>query len=336
MQKIHAKSPCCRAKLRRFGRRRRQCSQCFSTWRIRKKRRGRKQIRISYDFILAYLQKRVSSLRDLALRRCCGKDHLQVLLRRSLTKYVKDLSPKWSTAIEGMEPLIAIADAIWYRLQGEKHTIYVILLRPVSSNKAVICPPIILCGHEDRAGWNEAFACLPASLKNRVVALVCDGGSGLIWFAHDHHWIIQRCHFHLIAAVQNYLTTGPRSMNLDYAQSVLKLVQSLLRTADPSKVRALLHKLERIRKQSHSRGLRRVLGGLITNHVDFHAYLNYLKYNLPTTSNAAESCIQCFRDLMYRARGFRSQSALILWLTALALFKKTIHCNGKKSTKLNH
>src|SRR5438132_9297316 len=42
MHSWHAKSRCCRAKIYHFGSRRRQCSQCKRTWRIRKKQRGRK------------------------------------------------------------------------------------------------------------------------------------------------------------------------------------------------------------------------------------------------------------------------------------------------------
>ena len=47
MHSWHAKSRCCRAKIYHFGsRHRRQCSQCKRTWRIRKKRAGRKRHRM--------------------------------------------------------------------------------------------------------------------------------------------------------------------------------------------------------------------------------------------------------------------------------------------------
>lgn len=45
MTPIHAKSPCCGALVRRFGKRRRQCTHCKRTWRVRKKKRGRKHTR---------------------------------------------------------------------------------------------------------------------------------------------------------------------------------------------------------------------------------------------------------------------------------------------------
>ena len=138
-----------------------------------------------------------------------------------------------------------------------------------------------------------------------------------------------------ITAVQNYLTTGQRSPHRAYALGVLRTVQGLLATNQPLKVGRFRAALRDIRRQSKSRGLRRVLSGFLKTHSDYHAYLRYPELNLPTTSNAAESCIQCIRDLMYRCRGFRSYTSLVLWLTAFALHKKIIRCNGKKSTKLN-
>src|SRR5262245_9130522 len=40
MNLLHAKSPCCRAKIYRFGSRHRQCSLCKRTWSVRRKKRG--------------------------------------------------------------------------------------------------------------------------------------------------------------------------------------------------------------------------------------------------------------------------------------------------------
>jgi len=47
MTPIHAKSRCCNAQVRRFGKRRRQCINCKRTWRIRQKKRGRPHTRHS-------------------------------------------------------------------------------------------------------------------------------------------------------------------------------------------------------------------------------------------------------------------------------------------------
>src|SRR4029453_9131404 len=55
MHSCHAKSPCCQAKIYHFGSRRRQCSQCKRTWRIRKKRRGGKPRRTRPGVLKAVL-----------------------------------------------------------------------------------------------------------------------------------------------------------------------------------------------------------------------------------------------------------------------------------------
>lgn len=329
MKKLHAKSPCCGAPIQRFGQRRRRCAQCHGTWRVHKKKRGRKRKRVNHNLVISYLERNIPSLRAIAKRKGCSKDSIQVMLRRSLELYVKQKKEQWWLSLKNSGSLIAIVDAIWYHVREEFYTIYIILLRPIKSTQATICPPVIIQGREDFNGWEEAFNSLPDILKKRIIALVCDGATSLVALARLKRWILQRCHFHLIAAVQNYLTTGPRSAHRDYAFYVLDTVRELLRTNDPKKVQKMRRKLREIRQASNSRGIRRVLGGLIKSYKDYRAYLNYPELNLPTTSNSAESFIQCVRDLMYRCRGFRSYTTLNNWLTALSLSKKTIRCNGK-------
>lgn len=329
MNILHTKSPCCRAAIQRFGKRRRRCAACYQTWRIRKKRRGRKRISAKEEFVVRFFQKRLPPLRVMAEQKGCGKDAIQLMLGRSLELYIKNQQNDWLKRLENCKNFIAVADAIWYWVQGERYAIYVILLRSVDTSEAVVCPPMIIKGHEGIDGWQKAFDALPQHLESRILALISDGAGSLLSVVKPKGWIIQRCHFHLIASVQNYLTTGPRSINQTYALGVMRLVQQILRCHDERRLKQLIRKVEIIRDQSRSRGLRRVLGGLVRDLSDFHAYLKFPELNLPTTSNTAESFIQCIRDLMYRCRGFRSLSSLQNWLTGLAIFKKTMRCNGK-------
>lgn len=334
MKTLHAKSPCCRAKVQRFGERRRRCKNCLRTWCIYQKKRGRKQKRVDRHLAISYLNKDISSIRSLARRRGCDKNAIQVMLRRSLEVYMRRKNNSWQEVFKyNNTKLIAVADAIWHQIKKEYYTIYIILLRPVKENKAVICQPIVVRGREDLEGWEKAFDALPIAIKARIIALVCDGAHSLVNLAKSRRWLLQRCHFHLIASVQNYLSTGPRGARREYAQYVLKTVQQLLHTNNSKEVCKLRYRIYTIRQNSRSCGMRRVLGGLLTNYKDYHTYLYHPHLNLPTTTNSAESFIQCVRDLMYRCRGFRSQSSLTTWLNAFSLFKKTIRCAGKKSTK---
>lgn len=329
MKTLHVKSACCQSLVQRFGNRRRRCVACHRTWRIRAKKRGRKRTRPNLLLVESYFAKFIPSLRAYARRQRSSKDRVQVALRRSLEFYVRKHHMQWTGLIPASGELILIADAIWYRIRGVKYTIYIMLVRSVDSSLATISPPVLVCDHESLIGWETAAVSLPISIRSRIIGLVCDGGLGLVALAHHYRWLLQRCHFHLMASVQNYLSTGPRGSRPVYAQKLCALVQELLITEDMRRLQSILRELRIAQAITRSRGIHRVLGGLLRDYKDYRTYLKYPHLHLPTTSNAAESCIQSLRDLMYRCRGFRTAEALMLWLTAFICYKKTIRCRGK-------
>ena len=286
-------------------------------------------MRLAPERITAYFTHRGRSVRSYADGRSGSKSGVQRRLARSLAAYVRAREDAWRALIPKRGKFLLIADAIWHRIHGEKYAIYVMLLRPRHSTEAVILPPQLSAGHEDARGWQQALQAIPPAVRRRIGALVCDGGTGVVSLAHHNKWLLQRCHFHLLSAVQNYLTTGPRSKNRPFAQLVMQEVQRAL--LDPSETVAQEHlvRLATMRAETRSRGLRRVLGGFLLHWKEYRTYLAYPELSLPTTSNTAESFIQCVRDLMYRCRGFRTQEKLIAWITALAAHKKTIRCRGK-------
>lgn len=286
-------------------------------------------MRSTSKHITAYFIHRNRTVRAYADGRSGSKSLVQRRLARSLATYVAAQEDAWRTLIPKREELLLIADAIWHRIRGEKYTIYCMFLRSKYGVDAVIVPPQLRTGHEDAAGWQWALGALPPVVKMRIRALVCDGGTGVVSLAHRNGWLLQRCHFHLLSAVQNYLTTGPRSKNRPFAQRVMRDVQRVLIASSESAVRDSLARLATIRAETRSRGVRRVLGGFLLHWREYRTYLVHPEWSLPTTSNTAESFIQCVRDLMYRCRGFRTEEKLIAWLTALAVHKKTIRCNGK-------
>ncbi len=329
MKTLHEKSPCCRGTIRRFGKRRRQCSVCKKTWRIWKKKRGRKMVRSTPQYIAAYFSHRSRTVRAYADGRSKSKSCVQRRLARSLAAFVAAQQDAWRSIIPEQGELILIADAIWHRIHGEKYTIYIMLLRPKRGVDAVIVPPQLRSGHEDAAGWRWALSTIPHAVRMRIGALVCDGGTGVVSLAHRNGWFLQRCHFHVLSAVQNYLTTGPRSKNRPFAQHVMREVQRVLASSTEVAARDSLARLAIIRDETRSRGVRRVLGGFLLHWREYRTYLAHSEWSFPTTSNTAESFIQCVRDLMYRCRGFRTKEKCITWITALAAHKKTIRCNGK-------
>lgn len=327
----HPKSPCCRASVQRFGKRRRRCGACHHTWRIRQKKRGRKRIRVSPDLAYKFLNHEISSLRCLARQRKVGREYLRRRLERSLDHYLATTHVSYSL-IKGSKPLVMIADAMWYWARDEKWTVYMILLKPLHCNTAVIMPALIYPGHECYDGWKIALESIEECRLKRVIALVSDGVNTLLQHATQYGWITQRCHFHLISSLQNYATTGTRSRNREFAITLMDTVKELITTHDEQRVAEIIESLTKLLLKLRSRGLRRVVSGLLKDLPQFRAYLTYPELNLPTTSNAAESSIQMIRNLLYRSRGFNTISSLQKWIRALFIAKPTIKCNGYKST----
>lgn len=286
-------------------------------------------MRLAPEYITAYFTHRNRTVRAYADGRSGSKSRIQRRLARSLAAYGAAQKDAWRAIIPKHGKLLLIADAIWHRIRGEKYTIYCMFLRSKRGVDAIIVPPQLRAGHEDAAGWQWALGTIPPAVRMRIRALVCDGGTGVVSLAHRNGWLLQRCHFHLLSAVQNYLTTGPRSKHRPFAQHVMREVQRVLAASPESAVRDSLARLTTIRAETRSRGVRRVLGGFLLHWREYRTHLVHPAWSLPTTSNTAESFIQCVRDLMYRCRGFRTQEKLIAWITALAAYKKTIRCNGK-------
>lgn len=329
---MHAKSPCCRGDIRRFGSRRRQCVLCRHTWRIRQKKRGRKRTRVSSDLAQRFLNHKLPSLRCLADQKRVGREYLRRRMERSLEHYLAT-TPVSHDLLQGEEPLVMIADAMWHWIGHKKWTIYVILLKPLHCTTAVIMPVLLHPGHECDEGWRIALEGIGEDRLKLVVALVSDGVHTLLRHANRYGWHIQRCHFHLISSIQNYATTGPRSKNRAFAITLMNIVKELITTHDEKRVSEITESLRTLLLNLRSRGLRRVISGLLDNLPQFRTYLTYPELNLSTTSNAAESTIQMIRDLLYRTRGFNTPQSLGKWIRALFLAKPIIKCNGYKSTK---
>lgn len=333
MNLIHTKSPCCRGDIRHFGKRRRQCAVCLKTWRIRLKKRGRKRMRAPASLALRFINHELPTLRQLAKRKNHSKDYFQRRLVRSLESYLKRQSLASYELIGYDDPLILVADAMWHRIHGDEWTIYIALLKTIGGDKAMIMPPTIIPGHECTDGWLEKLARIEVPFLNRIKAVVCDGVPTLLVHAHRRGWLIQRCHFHLISSFQNYATTGPRSTNKQFAVTLMMKVKKIITTRDTKQLIELKQYFTNLLNNVKSRGLRRVINGLLRDLPQFRTYLDYPELNLPTTSNSAESAVQMIRDLLYRARGLNSPQALDSWIKALFLAKQTIVCNGNKSTK---
>lgn len=132
MNKIHEKSPCCRGDIRRYGRRRRQCSICHKTWSVWQKKRGRKRIRINIVSAVAFIEHRRTPIRKQAGTR--NKNQYRLAHSR---QHLVSTVPWPSVPQKGN--LIVIADALVKYLEKGWHAWYLILVRPVEGAEAIIC-----------------------------------------------------------------------------------------------------------------------------------------------------------------------------------------------------
>lgn len=320
MANQHAKCPRCERRGTRWGNRRRRCEACSVTWRIRKKKRGRKRIRSRGQQAIRYLHNREpNTLRFTDATR----SYRRVLSRNRLMK-----NRSWPTPPQ-TGPLILIADAFLQWIENSWYTWYCIFVRTSDGEDATILPPFCRRGTEVPLGWQEAFAALPHALLAQCVALVCDGHNGLIIEARRRGWFIQRCHFHLLARLQSHRSRWRQGQHQKEGEEIHKAVVEIL-TAPAEKISAgILSQLALLGRATTSREVCRVILGLLTNHREYRTYLQHPELHLPTTNNTAEAFIGLLRKICQRAHGFRTLQSLNAWIEAFIKVQKTMKCRGK-------
>lgn len=225
--------------------------------------------------------------------------------------------------------LIAIADAKVKLIERRWYAVYVVLLRPVEGDDAVISKPLIRLGKEVTDGWYAALDMLPENVHKRVQVLVSDGHRGLMSYARRSGWKVQRCHFHLIASIQGRRSRGPRSMHQQEGARLYRLVTEIITASESTNLLPLISEIEALGWETTSAQLRKVISGFVTNVDDYRTYLRHPELRLPATSNTAESCIGTIHELCHRARGFRTPESFTSWIEALVKVRRTVKCNPR-------
>lgn len=324
MKKIHAKSSCCEAKIVRFGERRKQCTKCRRTWRTRKKKRGRKQKRVSKYIVAKYFSNTLPSFYGKAKERGKKSDSDEYRLQKSRDLFIRTTA--WPILPED-GPLILVADAKRKKVRGKMTTVYIILVRAISDTTAFVHRPHIETENETVAGWDRAFDTLPSSVKNRVVALVCDGHRGLVYSAKWRRWKIQRCNFHLIKSLTVRRSTRSTRGHAVVGTKILSLAQIILTTTDEELLTRSVSEIEAIGWEARSGSLRVIITGFL-NHLDeYRTYLLFPELHLPRTSNSGESFISGLQKVFSRAHGFSTKKSFVLWTECYAKWRKKIACN---------
>lgn len=328
MNTIHSKSPCCGAKVYRFGDRRRQCSFCKSTWRIRKKKRGRKQIRVTTN-IVADILVRGETIAQRSKRGKLSERQYQLRFHRALEKFNSCFS---FSKFSSRQKLILIVDGLWTLSEKKKrYIVYLMVLRSINECQGIILPPVVIPGIEIRKKWEEAIMTIPQNIRKQIVALVCDGISGLPNIAKDNGWVVQRCQFHFIKVLERF--RGKTNTKVQHRQMREDLYHSMRRAMIiPYGVeydKLIAHITTSIAEPYCPKWIRFHANEFLKHRENFRTYLRYPEYQLPTTTSSMENLCGSVRDLLRRSRGFKNQQALKKWVFMFINLKRKITCNGK-------
>lgn len=328
MKKLHEKSPCCRGKINRFGGRRRQCCVCKKTWSVWKKKRGRKQKRVSERLVVDYL----NNLKSSAYAQEKYNNKRSRNINRDLEKS-RDLfcrKTKWSKIIE-KDDLILVADAKVKLINKKWYTLHIMLIRSVNESQAVILPSILSPGAETQISWRKALNTINIDTKKRIKTMVCDGHRGLVNYAKQQRWLIQRCYFHLISSIQGRRSRWSRSNHRAEGILIHNLVTNILKNPNEKEIEKSLLELESLAFDTKSVQLKRILLGFISSYEDYRNYIYHPDLNLPNTNNTAESLNSCIQNLLNKSNGFRSVKSFEKWIEALTKNKKKIACRPAKN-----
>lgn len=326
MKIVQQKSTCCRARIHRFGGKRRQCKQCKRTWSIYSARRGPKvqrgAKRRSTVILERYSANCIGALAAYAANRS--------LLPRTVQKQVARVRGQVATIGAAFirpcfEPHILLADALVQTLQGQEYTTYLVLARSLTNVTATICYVCTVAGHESGIGWQAAVAALPSAMQLQTKALVCDGHAGLTSLAHRHGWVLQRCRFHLVQSLNKYLRLWYRATPETYR--IHALVHTVVESADDEKVtRALSLLAAYASRRTTSKEVASILRGLTQHFQDYRSYIYYSELHLPATNNSCECSFRRVRALQSKARGWRTPAAHAAWVQYALTGAPPIHC----------
>jgi transposase-like protein len=226
-----------------------------------------------------------------------------------------------------------LVDGLWFRFHHKPWVLYLMALKLVGDNTAWLAEPLLLPGKESAVKWRQAIRMLPTDVLNTVNALVSDGFRGSKRLAVQYRWIHQRCHFHLLAQIQNRLGRKKRYLtDRHLRQAIYTSIYQSLATSAPFRLSRLLTALSTALKDPYCPRRFRMLGRDYLRNIDaFRAYLQHPELHLPTTTSAIESL---FKSIRRFTRSLKSPESLSLWVKAFVRIHPLITCNGKNINQI--
>lgn len=224
-------------------------------------------------------------------------------------------------------PYALIGDGLYFKFRRREWVMYLMAVKPTRSRKAYFLDPVLLDGRECYERWIQAVATISPAMKKRIYAFVSDGFRGSQLLSEQNHWLHQRCHFHLLAAlVRGKGKRRYRIRSSALRDKILEAAKTLLSSQSTRalpQARKLVCRL--IGRPICPPYIRKQVLEFLEREQDFRTYLRHPKLNLPTTTNAIESTGQMTRKA---TRTARTPQSLLLRATAFLRLKKFVVRNG--------
>ncbi len=328
MYSKHVKSPCCGAKVRRFGSRRRQCCGCKKTWSIRPKKRGRPRHRTSADYLRKVLFRGFSLTQLHSGRVSVALPAYRYRFRQALQRFISEpYEPKIPD-----EPVVLLADGVWFQFNRKHWVLYLAALKPCSQNHAIFLQPQLYPGRESANNWQKMFAAIPSKAKSQICAVVGDNLRGMQAIAEDNNWLLQLCQFHMLLKLQ-VRRNGIRRKLIGgtIREELYDLISCAMRTTDAEKFKKTIARLEELVKcKCGTKRIRATVREFLACVRYYRTFLDYPNLHLPTTTNTMESTGCLLRNMFRRSRAGSNPKSLLMWADGMIRVRGKLACNGHK------
>lgn len=248
-----------------------------------------------------------------------------------VTRSLMTMHPeKLYDAIPKEQKLILLIDGIWLHVEKRRAIAYLAVLRPIHSNTAYALPPRVEFGAERVTHWEELIELIPMEIRSRIVALTCDGLTGMTKRGEKHGWVVQRCQFHFIKTVERFRGTKNQYVkNKEFREALYQTIRKALETRDTKKAEVYREMIEvAMCDERCPRWIRRHLGELLNYFENYRSCHREPHLHLPPTNGTMESLCGIVRDRLYIGRGFRTMASMRRWVIGLIVTQKTIRSNG--------
>lgn len=328
----HAKSPCCGARIRGFGPKRRQCTQCRHTWTVRPKKRGRPAYRTPETLLHRVLVEGFTLEQLFSERTKVDLPAYRYRFRQALRKFT--VGPPPQKFPKG--PLVLLVDGLWFNFKDKPSVLYLMAVKACQGSEAVFLDPLLAPGKEGAQTWRMAVSGIPSEIFSRIRAITADNLPGMKKLAHENGWVVQLCHFHLLMklmAVRHGVKYSLRGGKV--REEINVLVRAVLKLPEGKVLEDAINQLaERAKSDCGTQRIKVNLGEFLKTIQYYRTYLKYPDLGLPHTTNTVESMCRIIREMFRSSRAGSNPDSVQLWAKALIRMRPTIVCNGHKINRI--